>query len=380
MRAIHVIPHIGQEASGPTYSVVRLCQELAGRGLGVELAAIAQPGAPNPLPALARTFPPSPGPARLACSAGMRRWLGRETSAGGVDIVHNHSFWMMPNLYSGWAARKPGVALVVSPHGTLSPQALAVSRRAKRLFWPLLQRPAIAHASCFHATAAHELADIRRMGLTQPVAVIPNGIDLPPPAEPSIPAEKTLLFLGRLHPIKGLDLLLRAWTTAGREHPDWRLVIAGPSEQGHGDELRRLAGELACERVEFPGPVYGADKLALYRRAALAILPSRSENFGIAVAEALAAGTPCVATAATPWRGLDPQGAGWCVPVDAEALAAALSTAMALPLENLKAMGLKGRGWMAEEYSWERIGTLMETTYRWLKRGGTAPAWMDIAA
>ena len=357
--------------------MVRLCEALAERGLAVDLAALAGE-AQLRFPAFAKGFPVSPGPARLGHSGAMRRWLARQAASGKVDIVHNHGLWMMPNLYAGWAARKPGVALVVSPRGTLSREALAISRGVKSLFWPLLQRPAIAHAACFHATAAHELADIRRLGFTQPVAVIPNGIDLPPPADLRERGDKTLLYLGRLHPIKGLDLLLRAWADLGRESGGWRLVIAGPAADGYGEELRQLAGELGCRRVEFPGPVYGAEKLALYREAALSILPSRSENFGMSVAESLAAGTPCISTWATPWRGLEEHRAGWCVAVEQEALSACLKTALAKTPGELRAMGRNGRDWMAREYAWERVGAMMDAAYHWVKQGGDAPPWVAI--
>jgi glycosyltransferase involved in cell wall biosynthesis len=346
----------------------------------VDLAAVSGGGEAE-IHAFVKTFAASVGPARLGCSRAMRQWLNKEASSGTVDLIHTHSLWMMPNLYAGWAARKGETRLVVSPRGTLAAEALAISNGVKCLFWPLLQKPAIANAVGFHATAENELQDIRRMGFTQPVAVIPNGVELPPAClDPPPGKPKTLLYLGRLHPIKGLNVLVRAWARIAPRHGDWRLIIAGPSERGCREELQELARVMECPRIKFKGPIYGSAKLEAYREAALFVLPSRSENFGMTVAEALAAGTPCITTHGTPWKGITEHHAGWWIPLSEAALADALHAAMSRPEAELKAMGNNGRQWMAREFAWDRIGYMMGETYRWLKLGGKAPDWVDAGA
>ena len=303
MRLVHVVPAISEEASGPSYSVLRLCESLGNRGEAVTLAAL--DWAPMvSRPACLKTFPLGIGPRRLGRSPTMRGWLVDSARRGDIDLLHSHSLWMMPNVYPAEAARKGSVPLVISPRGTLSRWALQSGSPMKSLFWRLLQKRVVDESVCLHATAESEYEDLRRMGFRQPIAVIPNGIDIPaispsPVAEPI----RTLLFLGRVHPVKGLDVLLPAWGAVQRRFPDWRLRIVGPDSGGHLLAMRRLADELALERIEFSGPLLGDEKWLAYRSAELFVLPSYSENFGVAVAEALASGTPAVVSKGAPWKG-----------------------------------------------------------------------------
>lgn len=371
----HVVPAIAEEASGPSYCVVRLCESLIAQGQEVTLAALDWAPMPSPPPFL-KTFPLGVGPRNLGRSSAMLRWLSEFARAGSVDLLHNNSLWMMPNVYPGWVARRCGIPLVVSPHGTLSEWAMRSGSPAKRMFWPLAQKPALSATTCFHATAQSEYKDIRRMGFRQPVAVIPNGIDIPdlPPKAPG--TARTLLFLGRIHPVKGLDRLLPAWQAMQGRFPEWRLRIVGPDNGGHLAEMRRLASELRLERIEFSGALYGGQKWQAYQEADLFVLPTYSENFGIAVAEALATGTPAIVSKGAPWAGLEARKAGWWIDVGLDPLIACLEDALSRPADELAQMGLRGRGWMEEEYSWARVGWQMLETYRWITQGGNKPEWI----
>jgi len=376
MRAVHVVPAVSSEASGPSYSVVRLCESLLQTGCVVTLAALDLAPMAGP-PAFLKTFRLGSGPRRLGRSPHLRRWLANEAGSGRADLIHNHSLWMMPNVYSSWAAKGARVPLVVSPRGTLSRWAFQSGSAVKRLFWPLLQRPALEAAACFHATAESELEDIRRHGFRQPVAVIPNGIDIPDLPHDQTSHDRMMLFLGRLHPKKGLDLLLPAWQRVEDRFPDWRLVIAGPDAAGYRAKMESLAGELGLVRVEFAGPLYGEQKWRAYRAADLFVLATHSDNFAVTVAEALAAGTPAVVSKGAPWVGLERHGAGWWVDIGVEPLAAALESALASPRELLAEMGRRGRAWVAAEFSWATIGRQMAGTYEWLLRGGERPPWIQ---
>ena len=156
--------------------------------------------------------------------------------------------------------------------------------------------------------------------------------------------------------------------------PGWRLKIVGPPEAGHDDELRALAMALGLTRVSIEGPIYGDAKTVAYREADLFVLPTLNENFGLTVAEALAAGTPAISTKGAPWSGLESEGCGWWIDHGVEPLAAALAHAMALPREALKAMGDKGREWMARDFSWDRVAHDMLGVYLWLARSAEPPA------
>lgn len=376
-RSIHVVPTIDNEASGPSYCVTRLCAGLAAHGEAVELAVL------EPLPsgsdlAFARPFPYGTGPRKLGISPAMKRWLRREVAGGTVDIVHNHSLWMETNCYAAAAARGTPARLVVTPHGTLASHALGRRRLAKTALWPLMVGRATRGVAAFHATAEQEYEDIRRAGFRQPVAILPNGIDVPEAVERPRQARRQLLYFGRLHAIKGIDRLLRAWASLEGRHPDWDLVVAGPGEGGYEVELQTLKSNLALTRVSFPGPLYGTDKLEAYRTADLYVLPTHTENFGMTVAEALAAGTPVITTKGAPWAGLETEGAGWWVESSDEALLAALEAALAEPRDRLEARGRRGREWMIRDFGWDAISADMVHFYEWVALGGPSPAFVRI--
>jgi glycosyltransferase involved in cell wall biosynthesis len=315
----------------------------------------------------------------LGVSPAMRAALREE--AASADIMHNHGLWKMPNVYASQAVRRCACRLVMAPRGMLSLWGLRHSRYRKRLMWWLCQGKAVRDAHCFHATAENEYKDIRRAGLRAPVAIVPNGIDIPP--ESPLPAnrdgKRRLLFLGRIHPVKGIDLLLRAWRKVQPDFPDWELCIAGPDQYGYQQEMERLGESLAVQGVKFPGPAYGSDKSQMFRSAELFILPTHTENFGMAVAEALAHAVPAIVTKGAPWAGLETHGCGWWIEQSVEALTACLDSVLRLTTTELRERGQRGRQWMEKEFSWARIGEMMEKTYQWLLGVGPVPSWVMLA-
>jgi len=369
VNVVHTIPSVDDEASGPSYSVMQLSTAL--NEAGAKSIVIATSSHDTGGETCVRKFPRRP-PDRLGRSPGMLRWL----RSNPIDLIHNHSLWMMPNIYPGWVARERGLQLVVSPRGTLSEWALDRSRFRKRVVWTLWQRAVLERASLFHATSEHEYLDIRRAGFRQPVAVIPNGVSIPPPAEAKVGRSRTVLFLGRLHPVKGVDSLLRAWRMLGDGSTEWRLRIVGPGEETYVRQMRLLARSLALSNVVFEGPRFGGDKDDAYRGADVFVLPTHSENFGMAIAEALAAGCPVVTTRAAPWAGLEKHGAGWWIAPGDENLAATLRLVMQKDRTLLALMGDAGRQWMERDFGWRSIAGRMLDSYRWLLSGGPAPDWI----
>jgi len=298
----------------------------------------------------------------------MARWLDAEAAAGNIDLIHNHSLWMMPNVYPGRVACRRRVPYVVSPRGTLSAAAFRSGSVVKRLMWPVVQRPSLRCATCFHATSSAEADDVLAAGLHAPVAVIPNGIDAPP-AGRVLGLRRTLLYLGRIHPIKQVDVLITAWARLERSAMDWDLRIVGPDNDGFLGEMRRLASSLGVQRVRFEGELRGDAKLDAYQSSDLYVLPTLSENFGMTVAEALAAGTPAVVTNGAPWSGLRSEGAGWWIDQGVDALESALREAMSAPRDELESMGTRGRNWMIRDFGWKQIADRMESLYRWILAG-----------
>jgi len=375
MRLIHTIPSIANEASGPSYSVRCLCDSLIEQNIDLVLAALKSPTSVGGLNFL-KEFPLGVGPKRLGSSPEMYKWLDLQAREGLVDLLHNHSLWMMPNVYPGQMAKRYGVPYVVSPRGVFTKYAMSIGSKIKKVFWPLIQKPSLEAVTLFHATAEAELEDIRRMGYRQDVAVIPNGIAVPEPLMRSHNATRQLLFLGRIHPNKGLDMLLHAWKSVEARFCDWELVVVGPDEGGYLNRVIKASKDLKIKRIRFLGGKYGNQKWQAYADADLFILPSYSENFGMSVAEALASGTPAIVTKGAPWEGLLANEAGWWVETDFNALVACLEVALSKSMNELSLMGKRGREWMIRDYSWGKIGSKMAKTYDWLLSGGAKPPWI----
>ncbi|HHJ20510.1 MAG TPA: glycosyltransferase [Gammaproteobacteria bacterium] len=378
MKNIHIVPIPSNNlASSGLFSFVpRLCDELITMGVQVELAMLRQSVPAGMERDFIRSFPYGPGPMRLGNSPQMRTWLRDQAVSGKVQVMHNHSLWMLPNLYPALAARRTSCKLVVSPHGTMSARALRESRWLKKLVRPFLFDPVLRAATAFHATSEQEYKDIRRHGLHQPVAILPNGVEFPQLPSCMIGHKKKLLFLGRIHPIKGVNTLLRAWHRLEERYLDWRLEIAGPDNRGYLREMKQLATELGLERCRFVGPLYSDDKLKAYQEAALYVLPTHSENFGMTVAEALAAGTPAIVTKGAPWQGLERENCGWWIDIGVEPLVTALDEALSLSPERLAQMGRNGREWMKRDFSWEKNARDMVVFYEWLIQGGDKPGFV----
>lgn len=282
----------------------------------------------------------------------------------------------MPNVYPGWIARRAGKPLVISPRGMLGGAALRFSSVRKRIFWAALQGSAMRGAKCLHATSRQEHDEIREFGLRNPVAIIPNGVDIPAydPLPKVNAAMRTLLYLGRLHPKKGIDQLIAAWAKVEDRHPGWRLEIVGPLTGSYPDELRRMIAETGVKRARLAGPVYGAEKTRAYRRSDLFVLPTLNENFGNTIAESLALGIPVITTKGAPWQGLEARNCGWWVDHGVSPLAAALDQAMGLDSVRLTAMGRAGHLWMESDFSWDSVASSMLSVYRWLGGKGDRPS------
>lgn len=367
-RSLHVISSLRLSAGGPTQSVVSLCEALAQLGAPAEIATLEDPKEPcaTPMGIPVHAFPVA-FPAQVRRSPALRAFL--YTEAPRFDLVHVHGLWEWPGVAARRAAVKGRLPLVVSPRGMLEPWSLQQRKWLKWLALGTWEGRTLEACSLLHATASSEAEQFRRLGLRAPSVVVPNGLVFPPPVPELRKSEPpTALFLSRLHPKKGADLLLRAW--AQQVAGPWRLVIAGPDPDGLRPALENLAQELALgERVTFLGPQYGEAKWALFRRAHLFILPSHSENFGNVVPEALSQGLPVIATEGTPWEGLHNHGCGWWIPPTVEGLCSALGAAMALDLDTLATMGQRGQSWAQESFSATASAQKMYQAYEALLNG-----------
>ena len=358
MRVLITATSLRPAYGGPAFSVSQLAAALAARGVTTGLWSADGSAVDTDL------IPPSASVERLGWS------LTEAADVFAPDVIHDNGLWLPHNHRVATLARAIGVPRVVSTRGMLEPWAIRHKGLKKKLAWELYQRRDLERACALHTTADAEAQNLVAFGLGVPITTIPNGIDLPAlAAAPPARAEETrmALFLGRLYPVKGLPMLIEAWSQV--RPPGWRLVIAGPDEAGHQAVLEAAAAKGGLsDFVHFTGPVEGEAKAAQLRDADLLVLPSHSESFGMVVAEALAHGTPVLTTTAVPWPVLEQRGCGWrCAPTP-DALAEALRQAVDHDTATLRAMGLVGRSVVAETLGWDNVAAQFIALYERLAR------------
>ena len=383
MRVLQVIPRISTESAGPSYSVPALCRGLKNSGCDVSLHLLdAIPG--GTLNFAAYSYPSRRFP-HWSFGRSPEMYKGLKVLCKSADIVHNNSVWMMPNIYPAWAKRGTACKLITQPRGTFSKWAMSRSRLKKVISGIIGQYAALRATDMWIATSSEEFEDIRRLGYRQPVAIIPNGVDLPNYEEMCNNGgddcernpRRRMFFLSRIHPTKNVETLIRAWGRLENEFEDWDLSIVGPDKNNsYADEMKALCVELGCKRISFEGEIKGADKYRFMASADCEVLPTHSENFGMVVAEALACGTPVICSKGAPWEGLVSKRCGWWVDAEESAMENAMREAMSRPYSDLKEMGRRGREWMSRDFDWDAIGRKMKAAYAWLITGGERPEYV----
>lgn len=345
---------------GPAYSVSRMAVALAEQGVTVGLWAPDQSAGRSPL---------------LAGEGRVRKLSGTLPQAfaafGDPQVVHDNGIWLRHNHRLATFFAQRGVPRVVSTRGMLEPWAMTHKSIRKRIAWRAYQRRDLTNASAHHATSEVEAGNIARLGLGVPVSVIPNGVDIPDVVYAEVGTSqvatsdmrRVALFLGRIYPVKGLPMLVEAWS---RVRPEgWRLVIAGPDEAGHQAHVQAAidAAGLA-EVIAFAGLLDGAGKQAAFRQAELFILPTHSESFGMSVAEALAHAVPVVTTTAAPWSSIVDAECGWWVAPTADGLSGALRDATSRSEGVLASMGQRGRKLAVSRYDWATAAAQFVVMYQ----------------
>ncbi len=304
------------------------------------------------------------------------------------DIVHLHGIWMYSSI-AAMAWSKTTGPRVISPRGMLDPWAVANSAWKKQVAAALYETRNLRGAACVHALAESERLAIRAYGVRAPIAVIPNGVDPsigdqspPPPAwQESLPdGARKLLFLGRIHPKKGLAALIEAYRQLrGNDADQWHLVVAGWDQAGHEAELKaQVAAAGLDRRVHFIGPQFGDDKAATLSAADAFILPSQSEGLPMAILEAWAFRLPVLMTGDCNIPEAFPAGAAIEISRNPKSLADALRQFMALPQAERDLIGEQGRNLVETSFNWPAIADKMSTTYSWVLHGGSCPEWVDV--
>lgn len=287
-----------------------------------------------------------------------------------ADIIHGHGFYVGPNYIFGresWRQHKP---LVYHVHGFFEPYIVNRSKWKKRFVRWLFENDNFRRVRLWRALTAKEADQIRACGFKQPIVIAPNGlnpadfskplaVDTPiqTPANHSLTKNASrLLFLGRIHPKKGFDLLLSAWARLSSLTRDWELVIAGPDEGGYLAQVRGLAKSLGLQdQIIFTGPMTGPAKSQLLHSSDLFVLPSYSEGFSMSLLEAMACELPVIATHACNFPDISRSQAGWECDSVMDSLADTLKTALQTPESERRARGQNGRRLVETNYAWPKI-------------------------
>lgn len=363
------------KSSGPYLSLLQTAQRLKGRGHGISILGtreLSEKGIPTEWQAFNCKAFPKIGPGSLHFGIGVDRWLRRTMPK--TDIMSLESVWLYIGArMANWCVENK-VPYMITAHGNFNAVALGISTWKKQMAIRTFAGKLLKNATCYHALNQAEYRAIRDYGINQPVCVVPNGIDMPDDSTgntrdgipPECQGRRTCLYLGRLHPIKGLDRLIKAWAIV-RPSPDWQLVLAGGDSDGclsRLQDLVRAEGLQGC--VKFAGYVEGEIKAAWLRMADFYVLPSHSEGMPMAALEAMAFGTPALLTDACNLQEAATARSAMVVPSTTEGITSGILDMTSKTETELTAMGMNARLFVAREYDWDMVCSKLESVYEWM--------------
>jgi len=381
VRVVHVCAYFAPAFvyGGPPRSVLALCQAQRDAGADVRVVTTSANGDAEVSEEFIARGEYQGIPVRY-CRRAWPRSIFYAPSFGGVvehelrdaDILHIHGLWNAAVWSAASAARHQRRPYVLSPRGMLAPAALAHDSWRKRLVYPLTDRRVIRDAARLHATSQGEFNELTKLTEGERVVYVPNGVDLPRVADGDgraarerfkLPAEAPLvLFLGRIHPIKRLDLLAGAFGLVLQQHADAHLVIAGPDEDGHRAQIAPRFTPFG-DAVTWTGRLDDTSKRQLLDAAAVLVMCSDTESFGMSVAEAMAAGKPVVVTRTCPWSDVESHHTGFWVEQRPDAVAAGVNAVLS-DRTAARDMGCRGRSLVASQYSWPHAASALINEYK----------------
>lgn len=304
-----------------------------------------------------------------------------------ADVYHYHGVWLPSNHWVASAARKKGKKYVLNPRGDLETYRINYNKWKKfkkMLIWHIYGKKDVQNANCIIATSRQELEAIRRLGITAPIAIIPNGIEMknfPSEIVREQQEKKVVLFLSRVNPIKGLELLIEAWSKLPVDVKNgWELHIAGNSDPI--DYVHKLENQISAlnqsESVKLLGPITGEAKMQKYMNSDLFILPTFNENFGNVIAEAMMCECPAITTTNAPWEVLVEDKCGWWIDLSVENLIKTLMEAMTLSDEQRTLLGKKSRECIINHFSSESVAKKTKKVYEWIIGIGDKPEFVEV--
>ena len=384
LNVLHITPSMSPSWGGPANVVSELTSELVRQGVKCEIVTT------HGYRVGTGQIPTSDVPVTsFATTLVARYWTGysRELSRllmesmTGFDLIHVHEIWNYPAFAAFCAARRHKLPFVVTIHSELSAWSLRQKALKKRLYRLCLLDRMLRNAATIHAITNAEKEQVLKLGFENPIIVVPNGIEpstfetLPSTHRfierfPKLKGKRVILFLGRLHPKKGLDILARSFSSIAKRFEDIVLLVVGPDKFGTQEKMEAiLSSEDLLDRTVFTGLLTGEDKLAAMNCADLFVLPSYSDVLGIAVLEAMAARLPVVITEGCEFPEVSEHGAGLVVEADEAQIAEAITTLLS-DADLCKRMGQQGHKLVTERYTWQVAAATMVNLYKTLVADG----------
>lgn len=313
---------------------------------------------------------------RLGFIPGLDKTL---SAIGQVNLIHIQGLWQYLAYASAKFARKHNIPYIITLRGMLYPQALAHSSLIKKISLRLYQKNDLQSAACIQATCMEELKYYRDLGFTNPVAVIPNPIEIPNDIVDDVKKDSVFRigYLGRVHPRKRIERLIYAVAhLQTKSNNNCELVIIGSGDAAYEDFLRAEVKRLGLTNVKFAGFLTGNEKRLAIKNLSVLAVPSDFENFGNIVTEALSNAIPVIASTGTPWQQLVEKKCGWWIPNDQKSIDQILSDVALLDDTELSRMGRKGKEWMSEDFSVNALGLKMKRVYDWIFGAGDKPEYV----
>lgn len=376
LKICQIVPYISNEISGPSYSVPSLSVAIKNLQHKIVLNTLYNNKNSLNWPLELIQHKPNVFFNRIGWSSEENKWL--KTNIKNFDIFHTNGLWMFPNVTPIKLAYENHKKSVLSPRGTMSSESLKFSKIKKFIFYILFQRSVLKKVDLIHVTSADEMKDVRNFGLTQPITIIPNGIDIHKIKYKKDNKKFKLIYLGRIHPKKGIENAVKAWSAVANDFPNWTFEIAGEGDKKYEKKIKSFISKSKSSTVKFIGPIYGEEKIKFIQTSDVLIMPSYNENFGMVVAEALANNTPVICGKNTPWSDVSLKNCGWHIPNDFKSIEKTFLEVFSKSKIDLFNKGKNGRLWMKESYSWGEVAKKMILSYEWLLSNKNKPDWIHL--
>ena len=297
---------------------------------------------------------------------------------GDFDIYQAQGIWLYHSFALVDVAKSFGKPYILTPRGMLYPQDIAKSKpKIKKMFlrWRLLKD--LNQAACVHVTCEDEMNHCRNLGVTSPIAIVPNPVEIKDYPNAKKDDVFRLGYLGRISRRKNVEGLIYAWSELGdKVKENAELLIIGGGDEEYMDFLKKEVSRLNLGNIRFTGFISGQEKEDALASLSVLAMPSEFENFGNVIVEGLVRGIPCIATTGAPWKDLVDYRCGWWVKYSQKAITEAIKFALETSSDDLHDMGIRGKQLMKDKYSIEAVAKQMKAMYEWILHKRTKPSFI----